>query len=137
MLTVADLEVNVLDFRHRSFQFDRRVELGGTAYAVFSRTETESERQLRPKLVRLSVVVPLDWVVLDEATDALRVSRSGAARPPPDTPAVEVAAEPPEFEEDGLRWKRVATGTTGYVYAPLELAGPLLGRDGLGALGVR
>ena len=74
MLTAADLEVNVLDFRHRSFQFERLVELAGGPYAVFYRTETESERQLRPKLVRLTVVVPLAWVVLDEATDALRVA---------------------------------------------------------------
>ncbi|HYB63194.1 MAG TPA: hypothetical protein VEE86_02075 [Thermoplasmata archaeon] len=136
MLTAADLEVNVLDFRHRSFQFDRRVDLGGTAYAVFSRTETESERQLRPKLVRLSVVVPLAWVVLDPASDSLRVARDGTVGRSTDAAAVEVAAEPPEFEEDGIRWKRAPAGTAGYVYAPLGEASIVLGRDGLTALGL-
>jgi len=135
MLTAADLEVNVLDFRHRSFQFDRLVDLAGAPHAVFSRTETESERQLRPKLLRLSLIVPLPWLVVDEASDALRVSRDGTVRPVKEAPAVEVAAEPSEFDEDGLRWKR-APSTGGYVYAPLELAGTLLAPPGLAALGL-
>jgi hypothetical protein len=134
VLTVADLEVNVLDFRHRSFQFERLVELPTGPHAVFSRTETESERQLRPRLVHLTVVVPLGWVVLDEAADALRLAREGPARPSTEAPAVEVAAEPPEFEEDGVRWKRARAGPAGYVYAPAELAGALLTREGLAAL---
>jgi hypothetical protein len=137
VLTVADLEVNVLEFRHRSFQFDRLAEVASTEYAVFSRTETESERQLRPKLIRLSVVVPLAWLVQEEREDgALRVARDGKPRPAADVPAVEVAAEPPEFEEDGLRWKRLAAGPPGYVYAPAELAGSVLGPEGLAALGL-
>ena len=136
MLTAADLEVNVLDFRHRAFQFDRLVEHAGVSLAVFSRTETESERQLRPKLVRLTVVVPLGWVVLDEAADALRVARDGPARPTKDAPAIEVAAEPSEFEEEGVRWKRSPAGPAAYVYAPVDLPGGVLTPERLAALGL-
>jgi hypothetical protein len=128
--------MNVLDFRRRSFQFDRLVELAGGPHAVFTRTETESERQLRPRLVRLTVVVPLALVVYDEAADALRLGRKGAGRPATEDHAVEVAAEPPEFEEGGVRWKRAPNGPAGYVYAPAELAGQLLSREGLAELGL-
>jgi hypothetical protein len=136
VLTAEDLGMNVLDFRRRSFQFDRLVELAGGPHAVFTRTETESERQLRPKLVRLTVVVPLAWVLYDEAADVLRLGRKGAGRPATEDPAIEVAAEPPEFEEDGVRWKRAPTGPAGYVYAPAELAGQILSREGLAELGL-
>jgi hypothetical protein len=137
VLTEADLEINVLEFRQRSFQFARLVERAGGPYAVFGRTETESERQLRPKLVRLTLVAPLAWVVLDERSDLLRVARDGVAAPPPQiAPVVEVAAEPTEFEEQALRWKRVRGPTGEYVYAPAELAGELLSAEGLRALGI-
>jgi hypothetical protein len=135
VLTAADLEMNVLDLRQRSFQFDRLADVPGGPYALFGRTETESERQLRPKLVRLTVVAPLAWVVLDEAADALRVAAPGASRATSQDPAVEVAAEPSEFEEGGLRWRRIVAGG-GYVYAPAKLAEELLSRDGLRALGL-
>jgi len=81
------------------------------------------------------VVVPLAWVVLDPASDELRVAPDGTVRPPGTAAAVEVAAEPSEFEEDGRRWLRAPTGSGGYVYAPAERAGELLtpgGRSGLG-----
>jgi len=136
VLTAAELEVSVLEFRCRSFQFERLVEIGGGPHAVFSRTETESERQLRPRLVRLWVVVPLAWLVVDEATDALRIAGDGKVRPSTDASAVEVAAEPPEFEEDGVRWKRSPAGAAGYAYAPLDESAILLGREGLEALGL-
>jgi hypothetical protein len=138
VLTAADLEVNVLEFHQRSFQFDRVVELEGGPYAVFSRTETENERQLRPRLVRLTVVSPLAWIVQDAGADVLRISREGAAAPAPspDAPAVEVAAEPSDFEEDGRRWRRAAAGDAGYLYAPAELATTVLGPEGRAALGL-
>ena len=136
MLSVADLEINLLDFRHRSFQFDRLVELAAGPYALFSRTETESERQLRPKLLRLTVVVPLAWIVHDLTADVLRVTRSGHPPPSKEETAVEVAAEPPEFEEHGIRWNRVAAGASVYVYAPAELAAGLLSPEGLAQLGL-
>ena len=136
MLTAADLEVNVLDFRERTFQFDRLVDVGRRTYAVFSRTETESERQLRPKLVHLTVVVPLEEVILDEASDALRIGRPRTGTVAPGAAAVEVAAEPPEFEEGGLRWKRVALGSSSYAYVLLDLADTLLSREGRAGLGL-
>ncbi len=135
MLTPADLEVNVLEFRLRSFQFQRLVELGGESYAVFGRTETENERQLRPSLVHLSVVVPLPWVVLDEATDLLRVAPSGKAGPVSAGNPVEIGAEPSEFDEDGAAWKRTVAGPAGYLYAPADRAGLLLSPEGRAALG--
>jgi len=136
MLTAADLEVNVLDFRERTFQFERLVELPGGPYGVFTRTETESERQLRPKLLRLTVVAPLAWISYDEAADALRVSQGGPPKATGTPSPVEVAAEPPEFEENGLRWKRTAAGAQGYVYVPADLAGTLLAPEGRSALGI-
>ncbi len=136
MLTVADLEVNVLDFRQRSFQFERLAEVGGTAFAVFSRTETETERQLRPKLLRLTVVAPLPWVVLDATTETLRISKEG--RPPPaiEALAVEVAAEPSEFDEEGQPWRRAELGPTAFVYVPAAHAAELLGPEGRSRLGL-
>jgi hypothetical protein len=136
VLTAADLELNVLEFRHRSFQFDRLVEVDASPIAVFSRTETESERQLRPKLVRLAVVVPQDWLVLDDAADLLRVSRDGRLPKLEPGEAVEVAAEPAEFEEQGLAWRRRGGSASGYVYAPAELAARLLEPAALATLGL-
>ena len=126
--------MNVLEFRQRSFQFERIVEARAGPYAIFSRTETESERQLRPKLVRLTVLVPLPWLVYDDSADALRITTKGAPRTPTEASAVEIAAEPSEFEEAGERWKRAALGAAGYVYAPAERSAELLSVDALAGL---
>jgi hypothetical protein len=136
VLTTADLEVNVLEFRQRSFQFERLAELPDGPYAVFSRTETENERQLRPKLVRLIVAVPLAWVVLDPNTEVLRVGTAGARPDAPESSPLEVAAEPSESEEGGRRWLRTPLGTAGYVYAPAERAAALLTPEGRSSLGL-
>jgi hypothetical protein len=137
MLEAADLEVNVLEFRQRSFQFDRLVEIDGTPFAVFSRTETESESQFRPKLVHLRLAVPLPWVMLDEATDALRIARDGAIPLTTITEAaVEVGAEPAEFREQGIDWKRAPGPAGALVYAPAEFSGRLLTAGGFSALGL-
>ncbi len=131
MLTASDLEVNVLAFRQRSFQFERLADLADGPWAVFSRTETENERQLRPRLVRLTVAAPLAWVVLDEATDLLRFAPDGRPTPANEATPVEVAAEPSEFDEDGRRWVRRRMGDAAYLYAPAESADTLLGPRGL------
>ena len=136
MLTTADLETNVLEFRHRAFQFERLATVDDEPFAVFSRTETESERQLRPKLVRLAVVVPQGWLVLDGEADLLRVSRDGRLPTVDDGSALEVAAEPSEFEEQGIAWRRQAPRPSAFVYAPTELAGRLLRPEALERLGV-
>lgn len=135
MLTVADLEVNVFEFRQRAFQFSRQLEHGGRTYALFTRTETESESRFRPQLVHLTVVVPFDWVVYDEGSDCLRVAKDGA-NPPLSLvePVVEVGAEPTEFSEQGLAWKRTTAPSGTLVYAPAELAPGLFDAKGLASV---
>ena len=137
MLSVSDLEINVLEFRQRSFQFQRVVGVNGRDVAHFSRTETESESRFRPKLVHLHLLVPKDWVVYDEPNDVLLVSRDGATIPVRLTESVvEVGAEPPEFEEQGLGWRRVTGPSGAYVYAPEELAADLLTPAAFAAIGL-
>jgi hypothetical protein len=135
VLDESDLEVNVLEFRQRSFQFERLVEHAGTEYAVFSRTETESESQFRPRLVHLRLVVPRTWVVYDEPNDILLLARDGTTVPRRLTEAVtEVGADPPEFPEQGISWRRT-TGPSGLlVYAPEELSKELFGPEALARL---
>ncbi len=136
VLTAADLEVNVLEFRQRSFQFDRLVEWEGDPYAVFSRTETESESQFRPRLVHLHLVLPLAWVVLDEANDELRIAPRGGTPPPRLIESVvEVGAEPPQFQEAGVGWTRVAPTHDARWYAPSDRADRLLSPSARAALG--
>ena len=137
MLTEADLEINVLEFRQRSFQFERLADYEGTDFAVFSRTETESESQFRPRLVHLKLIVPQSWVVYDEANDLLAIARDGATVPARRTePVVEVAAERPEFREQGIDWKRSIGPGGALVYAPAELAESVLTPTGYEALGL-
>ncbi len=137
MLTEADLEVNVLEFRQRSFQFERLTEIGGRPVALFSRTETESESQFRPRLVHLKVLVPLDWVVLDESTDVLLLARDGASVPVRlAEPVVEVGAEPTEFQEQGIAWTRVKAPAGALVYGPTELREQVLTPKAFTALGL-
>lgn len=137
MLTASDLEVNVLDFRQRSYQFERLATVGGTEFAVFSRTETESESKFRPHLVHLKLVVPLPWILLDETVDALRVSKDGLGLPMASVDAVvEVGAERPEFREQGVEWRRSDGPGGTLVYAPAEYAPNLLTLAGYSALGI-
>ena len=137
MLTEADLEINVLEFRQRSFQFERLAEVDGRSVAVFSRTETESESQFRPRLVHLRLVVPQAWIVLDEPNDVLMMARDGTTVPVRLTETVlEVGAEPSEFKEQGIAWTRVTGPGGALVYAPTELREALLAPSALAALGV-
>lgn len=137
MLTASDLEVNVLEFRQRSFQFERLADFDGTDYAVFSRTETESESQFRPRLVHLKLVVPQAWVVYDEPNDLLALSKDGVTAPVRLTePVLEVGAERTEFKEQGIDWRR-GNGPSGtFVYLPDALAAELLTEAGFAALGI-
>jgi hypothetical protein len=137
VLTASDLEINVLEFRQRSFQFDRIASFDGEEYAVFSRTETESESQFRPRLVHLHLVVPLAWVVLDEANDSLRIARDGATAPPHLIETViEVGAEPPQFKEQGIEWTRASGPGGAHYYAPADRSSRLFTPEGHAALGV-
>ena len=137
MLTEADLEVNVLEFRQRSFQFERLAEVDGQPVALFSRTETESESQFRPRLVHLKLVVPQAWIVLDGPNDVLMMARDGATVPLRLTETVlEVGAEPAEFKEQGIAWSRVTGPAGALLYAPTELKASLLAPTALAALGI-
>ncbi len=137
MLTEADLEINVLEFRQRSFQFERLVEVAGQPVALFSRTETESESQFRPRLVHLKLVAPLAWIVWDEPNDVLLLARDGTTVPIRLTETViEVGAEPSEFKEQGIAWTRVTAPSGALVYGPSELKDRLLAPDAFAALGL-
>ena len=119
MLDEADLETNVLEFVLKSFQFDRLETVGAEEYAVFHRTETESESKFRPKLVKLVVAVPRAWVVHDLAADLLLIASDGAHPGRRGTgTAVEAAAEKSEFTEQGVEWSRLPRPTGGWVYVP-------------------
>jgi hypothetical protein len=137
VLTASDLEVNVLEFRQRSFQFQRLATVGERDVALFSRTETETESRFRPKLVHLHLLVPHAWVVWDEPNDVLLIAKDGTTVPVRLTePVVEVGAERPEFSEQGIPWKRVTGPSAAYVYAPAELADELLTPAAYAALGL-
>jgi hypothetical protein len=127
VLDQSDLEVNVLEFRQRSFQFERLVEHEGGEYAVFSRTETESESQFRPRLVHMRLVVPRAWIVYDEPNEVLLLARDGKTVPMRMVESVtEVGADPSEFTEQGIDWRRVPGPSGLLVYAPEELEKELL-----------
>jgi hypothetical protein len=137
VLSVSDLEINVLEFRQRSFQFQRVGVVDGREIALFSRTETESESRFRPKLIHLHLLVPQEWVVYDEPNDILLVSRDGTTVPIRLTEqVVEVGAEPPTFDEQGLAWRRTDGPSGSYVYAPEELAEALLSPTAYAAVGL-
>ena len=132
MLDLSDLEINVLEFRQRSFQFEKLVELGGAEFAVFSRTETESESQFRPRLLHLRLVVPRGWVVYDEPNDVLALAKDGTTVPLRLLDAVtEVRADRAEFQEQGIDWRRAETPQGLLVYAPVEHADAVLSPEGL------
>ncbi len=137
MLDEATLSVNVLQFAGKSFDFDRVVEVGGTAFAVFGRTETETEAKLRPELVRMRVVVPLEWVVYDEASDTLGLVRGGGAAAPRQRRAAGTTMlEPEEFRDQGIDWRRTSLPDLHRLYVPREFAERLLSPEGRAALGL-
>jgi hypothetical protein len=137
VLTAGELEVNVLEFRQRSFQFQRIATVAEREIALFSRTETETESQFRPKLVHLHLLVPVEWVVFDEPNDVLLIARDGATPPIRlSEQVVEVGAERTEFSEQGISWKRTGGPSGAYVYAPSELADRLLTPAAYAALGI-
>jgi len=137
VLTAGELEVNVLEFRQRSFQFQRLATITDREVALFSRTETETESQFRPKLIHLYLLVPVEWVVFDEPNDVLLVARDGTTPPVRlSEQVVEVGADRTEFQEQGIAWKRVGGPSGAFVYAPVELADRLLNDASYAALGI-
>ncbi len=136
MLESADLEVNVLEFLHKSFSFERIAPIGPVEFAVFHRRETESESKLRPKVIRLFVVVPRAQLVYEAAEDLLRIAPDGV------TPgarsagsAREAAADATTFSEQGVEWRRESV-PNGIAYFPRDRAGAARDPAALGALGL-
>jgi hypothetical protein len=137
MVDDADLEMNVLEFHRKSFSFDRLLDWDGVELALFHRTETESESQFRPKILRLTIVLPKEWLVLDLTQELLIITRDGELRGArPAGTAVEAAAEATRFEEQGVTWQRQPVPGSGFLYVPEEWTDRLLTPAGLARLGI-
>ena len=135
MATEEEIEANLLMFLEKSFGFERSVEVAHREYAVFARTETESESQFRPRLVRLRVVVPKEWLLFDLAADALLIAPDGHTPGPQHAKAArEAAADAPEFVEHGVEWHRRGPEKGKVLYVPGRHASELLSAAGLAAL---
>jgi hypothetical protein len=135
MLDAALLEAAVLEFRHKSFSFERLSTAVGTEFAVFSRRETETESKLRPKVIRLYVIVPRRQLLYEEETESLWISVDGLVPGPRESgTAQEAGAEAAEFQEQGLFWKRTEV-PDGMAYVPRDRAAELDSPEGLAALG--
>ncbi len=119
MVDEASLEMNVLSFREKSFSYERTVSEGGTEYAVFGRTEVESESRFRPKLVRLKLVVRRDQVLGDLASETLVLAPDGRTPGPRSSgTALEAAADEARFREQGIEFLR-SVGRDGVIrYLP-------------------
>ena len=137
MLDEADLATNLLTFVQKSFSFVRIAEVDQQPYALFDRTETESESKFRPRLVRLFVAVPQAWIILDPAQESLRLAPGGIPTEwEGDRPGVDVGHEKTEFQEQGIDWKRVTLPGNRRLYVPAELVGRLGTAEGQRRLGL-
>ena len=131
------LSLSVLQFAGKSFDYESTVSVGGTEYAVFARTETETEAKLRPELVRMRVVVPRDWVEYEEASDTLQlVAPGGTAGPSRRRAAGATMLEPEEFRDQGIEWHRLTLAEKHRLYVPKREEARLLSTEGRTALGI-
>lgn len=129
MIDDASLETNVLGFRGKSFSFEKSLSEGGVEFLVFGRTEVESERQFRPRLVRLKVIIPRAQVLGDLASETLVLAPDGhTAGPMAAGTAQEVAADEQEFREQGVAFRRTVRSDGSIVYAPTTLPAGLIDR---------
>lgn len=136
MVTPAELEVNVLEFLHKSFSFERLAAVDGVEFAVFHRRETITESKLRPELVRLFVVAPSAQILYDELEDLLRIAPDGTTSGPRSKgTALESAAGPSEFAEQGVDWHREKVAK-GIAYLPRSHLVRLRTPEALSALGL-
>jgi hypothetical protein len=131
------LSMNVLQFAGKSFDYDSTVTVGDTEYAIFARTETESEAKLRPELVRMRVVVPRKWVEYEEASDTLLLTApGGTAGPARRRSAGATLLEPEEFRDQGIDWHRLTPAGNHRLYLPKSEESRLLSPEGRSALGL-
>jgi hypothetical protein len=137
MVDDQTLSMNVLQFAGKSFDYDSTVTIGGKEYAIFARTETETEAKLRPELVRMRVVVPREWVQYEEASDTLLLVAPGAAAGPSRRRAAGATMlEPEEFRDQGIDWHRLSFAGRHTLYLPKGEETRLLAPEGRTALGV-
>jgi hypothetical protein len=137
MVEDETLSMNVLQFAGKSFDYDSTVTVSGKEYAIFARTETESEAKLRPELVRMRVVVPREWVQYEEASDTLLLAAPGAAVGPSRRRAAGATMlEPEEFRDQGIDWHRLSFAGRHTLYLPKSEETRLLAPEGRMALGV-
>jgi hypothetical protein len=137
MVDDETLSMNVLQFAGKSFDYDSTVTVGGAEFAIFARTETETEAKLRPELVRMRVVVPRDWVQYEEASDTLLLVAPGAPSGPSRRRAAGATMlEPEEFRDQGIDWHRVSLAGRHTLYLPKGEEARLLSSEGRAALGV-
>jgi hypothetical protein len=138
VLDEATVSMNLLSFRVKSFGYERSFGIGRSTYALFQRTETESESKLRPRLLRLWVVVPTEWLIFDEAADSLVIGQDGETPgPQAKGTALEAAADAEEFAEQGVSWKRRSFPGQQIVYVPVPRAQELFAAEGLAALDLK
>jgi hypothetical protein len=137
MVDDETLSMNVLQFAGKSFDYDSTVTVGGTEFAIFARTETETEAKLRPELVRMRVVVPREWVQYEEASDTLLLAAPGGASGPSRRRAAGATMlEPEEFRDQGIDWHRLTLTDRHTLYLPKGEEARLLSTEGRAALGV-
>jgi hypothetical protein len=131
------LSLNVLQFAGKSFDYDSTVTVAGSEYAIFARTETETEAKLRPELVRMRVVVPRAWVQYEEASDTLQLVVPGSpAGPSRRRAAGATMLEPEEFRDQGIDWHRLTLAGNHRLYLPKAEEARLLSAEGRTALGI-
>jgi hypothetical protein len=118
------LESTVLEFRNKSFSHEQSLRFGTEEWLVFARSETESESKFRPKVLRLRVLVPAEWVYADPAGERLILGPDGGPAAPTGGggEALEVAAEPEEFTEQGIEWVRWRPHAERLLYLPAPRA---------------
>ena len=137
MVDDETLSLNVLQFAGKSFDYESTVTVAGIEYAIFARTETETEAKLRPELVRMKVVVPREWVQYEEASDTLMLLVTGAVPGPARRRAAGTTMlEPEEFRDQGIDWHRIALPNKHSLYLPKGEESRLLTPEGRTALGV-
>jgi len=137
MVDDETLSLNVLQFAGKSFDYESTVTVAGIEYAIFARTETETEAKLRPELVRMRVVVPREWVQYEEASDTLMLLVTGAVPGPARRRAAGTTMlEPEEFRDQGIDWHRIALPNKHSLYLPKGEESRLLTPEGRTALGV-
>jgi len=137
MVDDETLSLNVLQFAGKSFDYESTVTVEGVDYAVFARTETETEAKLRPELVRMRVVVPREWVHYEEASDTLMLLVTGATPGPSRRRAAGATMlEPEEFRDQGIDWHRLTLPQKHSLYLPKPEEARLLSPEGRAALGI-